>query len=236
MIPAYIHEYTSFQLVVLPSPDTNDHEVRFIVDGIDLIDSFCEGSIGLDPDDVLLPGALTASSAPHVAVIARCDCGVIGCGDIEAEIKLVGEVVTWALGQEQSGTGPILRFAAASYMRELGRATADTSWETPERTAARLLRASVNQEILAGHELRFLWASGRVRDYTFTVSLELSPGPFQVLLHIPWRGQSPAAIASEMAAVIETPPESWLDVQFFPQRLGLTEPPPIAGPGWRGAT
>ncbi|CAG0929682.1 hypothetical protein PLCT1_01108 [Planctomycetaceae bacterium] len=236
MTPATTHEYTSFQIVVLPSPDTNDHEVRFIADGVDLIESFCEGSLGLDPDDVLLPNALAASSAPHVALIARCDCGVIGCGDIEAEITLVGEVVTWVLGPEQSGTSPILRFAAASYIRELERATADTSWETPDRTAARLLRASVNQEMLAAHDLRFLWASGRVRDHTFTVSLELSPGPYQVLLHIPWRDQSPGAIASEMATVIETPPESWRDVQFFPQRPGLTEPPPIAGPGWRGAT
>lgn len=234
MTQASITKFGTFRIEIRPSPDTNDHQVRFIADGIDVIDTFCAGSIGLDPDDLLLSGSLTPTAPESLTLVARCDCGVIGCGDINVTIARVGDFVLWQL-EPSSGSGPVLQFPATAYLHEVERAATDTSWETPDRTAARLFRESADHELLASRHLRVQWASGRVRDGVFTLSLELSPGPYQLLIHIPWRGQSPVEIAAEANRAVAAPPESWPEVQYLPQRPNLPRPG-IAGPGWSSAT
>src|SRR5262245_48278118 len=95
--------YRQFRIVVRPSPDTNDQEVRFFGDGEDLIAEFWHGMMGLDPADILVtPCPLDASTQPHQATIARCDCGVISCGSIEVNIARTAQMVEWSWGAADS--------------------------------------------------------------------------------------------------------------------------------------
>jgi len=185
--------------------------------------------MGLDPDYILQePSPLHSSQMPHIATIARCTCGVIGCGSIETEVSIQGNLIVWAT-QHYSRE---FRFDATQYEDELRRAIADTSWETPDRTAARLIRALVDRDALAVNRFQFSWASGRLRSGRMTVSLQLDPGPYQVLVHGSWDGRDPEEIARTLCHTLLQPPSTWPDVEYYPQ--GESKITPIqAGPGWR---
>ncbi len=225
-----IRSYRCFRIEVRPSPSTNDHEVRFFADGDDLITHFWDDMIGLDPDDILVESCpLRTSSESHRATVARCSCGVIGCGSLEVEVARAGDSVewTWAGTNEPQS----LKFLANSYKAEVERVLRDTTWETPDRTAARLLAGRVNREILSLRGLTYSWASGRVRKMTFTVSLILDPGPYQVLVHLPWNAEPPEEIADTCAKLLADKPASWAQAEWFPQRPDLG-PPSLAGSSW----
>jgi hypothetical protein len=168
----------TLRLEVRPSPETNDHEVRVLVDGEDLINARWPDMIGLDPDDLLVsPSPLRAGTRHDATVVARCDCGIVGCGSQEVRVVAQGERVLWRFEE-----GDELAFAAGAYLTEIECAERDTSWETPDRTAARLVRQGVDRQALARHGLRFDWSSARVAEGRFTVALTLQPGPNQVLV------------------------------------------------------
>jgi hypothetical protein len=220
-----------FRIDVRPSPETNDHEVRFFGDNEDIIAQFWNDMIGLDPDDILVaPCPLDARIKPHKATVARCSCGVVGCGSIEVNIERSADEIKWSWSEAKSPQA--LRFLAISYDDELRRALADTSWETSDRTAARLVANQVDREALTSHGLAFAWASGRVRKGAFSASLRLEPGPYQILVHVPWHGESPEAIARKCAKILREQPSNWLGAEWFPQQENLG-PPSVAGPSWR---
>jgi hypothetical protein len=222
--------YPELRIDVQPSPETNDHEVRFFVDGDDIIARFWKDMMGLDPDDILVAPCPLYASQPHKATLARCSCGVIGCGIIEVNIERSGDEVRWSWGDAESQQA--VSFLAASYDKELGRALTDTSWETPDRTAARLLANQVDRQTLASHGLTFTWGSGRVRQGAFSVALRLEPGPYQVLVHLPWIGEAPELIARKCAELLREPPTEWLGAEWFAQQVNLG-PPSLLGSGWR---
>ena len=185
--------------------------------------------MGLDPDDILQePSALHLSQKSHRTAIARCTCGVIGCGSIETEVSLQADLVVWTVRHYSKE----FRFDATQYEVELKRAIADTSWETPDRTAARLIRALVDRDALAVNRFQFSWASGRVRNGRMTVALRSDPGPYQVLVHSSWAGRDPEGIARTLCHAILQHPSTWPDVEYYPQGESK-EAPVLAGPGWR---
>jgi len=217
---------------VRPSPQTNDHEVRLLGDGDDLIARFWEGMIGLDPDDLLLdPCLLEPSDGIHRATIARCECGILGCDSVDVEVRSGGGKVSWIDGERT------LRFARDQYEAEVARARADTDWETPGRTAARLVRTTVDLVELARHGLSFQWASGRAGPRGFTASLRLDPGPHQILVTLPWTAERAEDMAASMVLLLRRDPRTWECVAYLPQATNIA-PPAIGGPGWRrqGAT
>lgn len=135
--------YRQLRIDIRPSPETNDHEVRFFGDGDDIIARFWDDMMGLDPDDILVePCPLDASSKPHKATVARCSCGVIGCGSIEVNIERSPVDIKWFWGE--AGSPQALSFLAASYDEELRRALSDTSWETPDRGYCQMLWPGVD--------------------------------------------------------------------------------------------
>jgi len=214
---------------VQPSPETNDHEVLLRSEEGDLIERFGDMMIGLDPDDILVePCPLLPGDTPHPAVIGRCDCGVIGCGSVEVTIASDGQLVAWTSERRTIG----VRFDVAQYTAEVQRALHDHSWETPDRTAARLIKTSVDRERLAESGLELEWASGRVGSNTMTISLRLVPGPYQLLVHVPWAGEPPEALAELCCRLLGENPRWWSDVEWLPQATGLGRPR-IAGRGWR---
>jgi len=223
---------TELRIVVRPSAETNDHEVCLLGDGEDLIRRFESGFIGLDPDDILVRASpLLATPEPHVATIARCDCGVVGCGSVEVTISRDAEVVTW----RSTHSSVVVQFQADSYDREVARAVSDSSWETPDRTTARLISASVDRQALAERGLSFDWASGRLRQGAISVSLKYEPGPYQLIVHATEDNAPPAELAERCVAVLSQASSSWRDVVWYPQQQGLGAPA-IAGPGWKKGT
>jgi hypothetical protein len=225
-----VKSYSGLRIEVRPSSKTNDHEVRFIGDGEDIIARYWDGMIGIDPADILMtPCPLCATENPHKATVARCECGVIECGSIDVLVTRSSDGVVWTWGADRSHE--MLRFVSTDYDAEVKRALNDLSWETPDRTAARLLAETVDRRALARHGLSFTWASGRVRKDALSVSLRLDPGPYQIVVHLPWNQESPEATAQKFASLLGERPSSWIEVEWLSQRANLG-PPRLAGPTW----
>src|SRR5262245_63909476 len=100
--------------------------------------------IGLDPDDIHLePSPISATPSDHSATIARCSCGVVGCGSVEVTVRSEGDRVLW-IDRDRT-----LVFRSEQYTAELQWAQHDKGWETSERSAARLIRERVDRNILS---------------------------------------------------------------------------------------
>jgi hypothetical protein len=231
----HVEQYQTLRIEVRPSPETNDHEVLFIADGVDLIARHWSDMMGLDPDDILIvPCPLIGEAEARLVTVVRCNCGVLGCGRVEVEIRRSLNRVVWECAEYTDVGHPTrLEFAAQAYDAEIQRALKDHSWETPDRTAARLLGSIVDRDILARSQLTFLWASGRIHPGVLSVALMLKSerGPGQILVHVMWSGQTPDEIARECAEILKQPPETWPLVDWHPQHSG-PQPPPFDGPGW----
>jgi hypothetical protein len=217
-----------FRITVRPSPETNDHEVFLFADDTNLIELFAPDLMGLDPDDLLIePCALRAATSPHAAVIGRCRCGDIGCGSVAVNIHAEGTRVSWTAGDSARR----IQFEATQYALEVERSLQDHSWETPDRTAARLISQAVDRTSLARRGFEFFWASGRSPKGMMTASLLLRPGPYQVLVRLPWDGKDVGDIVRQFETILRRSPEDWPGVECNPQAQDLG-PPPFTGPGW----
>lgn len=218
-----------FRIEVRSSPETNDHEVRLLADGEDLIQHFCPDMMGLDPSDLLVePCPLRVEMNSHTALIGRCSCGVVGCGGVGVKIHRDHDQVVWQALQSDAK----VQFRASQYEAEIERALRDCSWETPERTAARLIAKGVDRKALERNGFLFDWASGRCRQGFMTVSLTLNPGPYQVLVNLPWDEKEVDDIVARFELRLAENPESWQGIECIPRAQNLG-PPPIRGIGWR---
>ena len=224
-----IGSFRKFRIEVRSSPETNDHEVRLLADGEDLIQYFSPDMMGLDPSDLLVePCPLRVENDSHTTMIGRCHCGVVGCGSVAVKIRRDHDQVVWqALHSDAK-----VQFRASQYQAEIERALGDSSWETPERTAARLIAKTVDRKALEKNGFLFDWASGLCAEGFMTVSLTLKLGPYQVLVNLPWDGKEVDHIVARFKLQLAEPPESWPDVECLPRAQNLG-PPPIRGSGWR---
>jgi hypothetical protein len=217
------------RISVRASPETGDHEVCLHGDDENLIDLFGDPAMGLDPADLLVsPCPLVAGQAARSVLIARCPSGIMGRSDVHVNVIREANIVTWS---DPRAPEIQRRFHAPAYHAEITRALGDHSWETPERTAARLLAELVDRRALARLGLSFMWASGRADPDVFTVALWLEPGPYQVLVRVPLDNLAPAALAQSAATLLSTPAATW-DVEWLAQSPGMPSPS-IAGPGWQ---
>jgi hypothetical protein len=218
------------RILVRSSPETNDHEVVLLGNDDVLLARFGHGAIGLDPDDILVEPCPLITNGSRECLIGRCDCGVIGCGDVRVQIAIDAECVSWS---SLNGRGPRVTFDLKAYSNEVARALGDHSWETPDRTAARLIAQGIDRATLARSGLKFAWASDRSSVGLMTIALWLEPGPYQLLVRIPWNETAPpSATADSVLKVLAQVPSSWPAVEWLPQAKGLGSPP-IAGSGWR---
>jgi hypothetical protein len=221
--------FVKFRINVRLVSEINCHEVCLFADDENLVDRFAIGMMGLDPDELLLePCPLSAQNISHVAIIARCKCGHTYCGSKGVKICRELDLVIWTALDSPNN----VQFLAAQYDAEIERALGDFSWESPDRTAARLLAKAVDRTVLEDRGFEFEWASGRFRKGMLTVYLTLQPGPYQVLLNLPWDGKSIEEIVDRTKLLLSTAPESWPNVEWSYPENGL-DSPPISGSGWK---
>ncbi|MEU7946777.1 hypothetical protein AB0C50_19045 [Micromonospora taraxaci] len=223
----------SLRLEVSPTPRAGgDFHVQVYVNGTEM--TAAGAGLGMDPYEVLVPtNRLVAVSQPRTVPIARCDCGVYGCGSTDVTITRDGDRVHWDWSIEV----PMMRgvsLAAAEYDAEVARVAADHSWETPERSAGRRVLTDMDRERLLTYNLRPSWVANDYRDQElFRVALEFN-GDYQVFVDTPWRGRSPEELAGEVCATLARPPSAW-HATWHAMIPSLTTPPEIAGPSWRRA-
>ncbi|MBN6041087.1 hypothetical protein [Amycolatopsis sp. 195334CR] len=220
----------SLRLAVAPTPDeARGFQVLVHVNGVEM--TAAGAGLGMDPFDLLIPdNRLVATAEPHTVPIARCGCGVYGCGSTDVTIVRDGDLVHWEWRLEVPMPHGV-SFPAEQYDAEIARVSADHSWETPVRTAGRYVLTNLDHTHLRTHGLRADWATNDYRDpELFCVALGCEE--YQVFLYTPWRGRSPEVLSREVCAALALPPEQWT-VSWHAIRPANTEPPSIAGPSWQ---
>lgn len=224
----------SLRLEVSPTPRAagGGFQVQVWVNGTEVTSA--AAGLGMDPYDVLVPtNCLVAVSQPRTVPIARCGCGVYGCGSTDVTIMRDGDLVHWDWLLEV----PMMRgvsFVVAEYDVEVARVAADHSWETPERAAGRRVLTDMDRERLLTYGLRPSWVANDHRDdELFRVALQIR-GDYQVFVDTPWRGRSSEELAGEVCATLALPPSDWR-ATWHAITPTLTQPPTIAGPSWRPA-
>ncbi|QFU88468.1 hypothetical protein [Amycolatopsis sp. YIM 10] len=221
----------SLRLAVVPTPDeARGFQVLVHVNGVEMTSA--GAGLGMDPYALLIPfNRLTATAEPRTVPIARCGCGVYGCGSTDVTIVRDGDLVHWEWRLEV----PMPRgvsFPAEQYDEEVARVAADHSWETPVRTAGRYVLTGLDHDRLRSYGLRADWVANDYRDPgVFCVALMLDD-EYQVFLHTAWDGREPGDLAREVCAALALPPDQW-SVGWHAIRPKQTEPPRIAGPSWR---
>jgi hypothetical protein len=190
--------------------------------------------LGMDPYSLLVPtNRLVAAADPRTVPIARCGCGVYGCGSTDVTITRDGDLVHWDWSIEVPMNRGV-SFAAAHYDAEVARIAGDHSWETPERTAGRRVLTDMDRDRLLAHGLVPSWVANDHRDHElFRVALQID-GDYQVFVDTPWRGRRPEDLARDVCATLARPPREWTATWHAIKPM-LTQPPKIAGPSWRRA-
>ncbi|KRB78570.1 hypothetical protein ASE01_04750 [Nocardioides sp. Root190] len=195
--------------------------------------------MGMDPFEILIPtNRLVAMAEPTRTPIARCDCGVYGCGSTDVTIVRVGDVVHWEWHIEVP-MGHGVTFPADLYDAEVARIAADHSWERPEDTTARTILEAINHAALAEHGLKVSWAARHHENHDlFGIALWYGSGEYpndvgyQIFLRVPWQNRSAQQVAEDVAGIFALPPEKW-PVTFHSTKPGITTPPPMAGGRWK---
>ena len=211
--------------------------VRILVDGEDPFAKVAPGWGGFDPDDILGSDSplLPVGGGGRRVAVYRCSCGEAGCGSIAPLVvtSADGRYVHWIDFRDFVGrfAGPLaaypdtdddegkswnlpdLRFALDPYQAEIRRSTADLSWETPRRTAARLLHERLRPlDLVLPPNLGLARVMPAWEGEGLIMSFETRGGePFrQVVLRLTSRHEDPERAAADMAAQLRsTPPSGW---------------------------
>ena len=220
----------TLRLAVAPiEHDAGDFEVQIYLNDVEVTSK--GAGLGMDPYAVLIPvNRFVATEEPRDVPVARCTCGVYGCGVTDATIVLEGDRVRWDWKVEVPMNRAVV-FDAGAYEQELRRVTGDHSWETPERTAGRLVLSSIAEaDLPAG--LRIDWVGNDWRDPSrLQVCLAIG-GEYQVFVSFDWRGHTPESLAAEVRRLLTTEPPGRWPAAWHAMMTGDHAPPAIAGPDW----
>lgn len=220
------------------APEQSGHEVLVYVNDVEM--TSIGAGMGMDPFDLLIPeNRLVATTVARQVGIARCNCGVYGCGATDVVILREGDAVHWDWELEEPIRGGVT-FKADQYDAEVARIGADTSWERPEDTTARYVITGADRERLASMGMRVRWAAVDHADHgLFKVALHLAEADpnstipdYQIFLRVPRDGRSPQQVADEMLGILSDDPGNWW-ASWHPTRLPTSTPPDIAGRRWK---
>jgi hypothetical protein len=122
-------------------------ELRFHIDGQDVISQVFDEGPGEDPDRLLTADSpLLALHGPTTVRLAEAICGSGCCGCIDVHVRRDDDEIVWEQWHNPDDSHVPLgefRFGIRQYEAELLRAQHDRSWEWPGRVIARLAEASL---------------------------------------------------------------------------------------------
>lgn len=171
----------SFQ--VNAGENSNHHEARVLVDGVDILKSIDPQMIGLDPVEFFLQKSLLDSGTLY---IGRCSCGVLSCGWIDVNVNRTASSVEWSADYLGATN---YEFDLHEYDRVIERASSDTAWETVDRTAIRLVKQmDFSQAKAVGLTFNNVNAdplNKEVIELWFTRE-PVPPDTLNVSYHVPW--------------------------------------------------
>lgn len=225
-----VNDSIRFEVASVP-PDSGDgFQVLVHVNDVEMTSA--GAGLGMDPYDVFVPvNRLAATTEPRTVPIARCTCGVYGCGSTDVTVVRDAEVVRWDWQLETPMDRPAV-FRSSDYDAEVERLGADLDWETPERTAGRLVLADADRDLLSAYGLRLSWVANDHRNESlFRVALQLDDD-YQVFVGFPWQNTTPQELARRVRKTLALPPDTW-PATWHPIGRGMTQPPAIAGPAWQ---
>ncbi len=161
---------------ILPSDESNDHEVRILIDGSDILGKYY---LGIDPHEFFGQHNLLTTG---LLLIGRCSCGVIGCDDYSVYVTVFADKVTWA-----NKNGLKLEFDKSVYEKAISSAKTDFSWESMERRVERLTN-DILKDSMTGDGYKFDWSSTRIREKVIRISY--SKEGLQKIFEYTWDGQT----------------------------------------------
>ncbi|GAA1739133.1 hypothetical protein GCM10009809_38190 [Isoptericola hypogeus] len=220
----------NLQLKVVHADTFDDFEVQVFIDGVEMT-SRAAGA-GMGPFTLFVPeNRLVATTEPHVAPIARCQCGEYGCGVTDVRIVRHDGVVHWDwLAEVPMPHG--VTFDAAEYDAEISRAASDRSWERPEDFVRReiVVRSDAHALWQVGLALRSAW---RERDQPdrIRLSLDTIDRNYQVFFLLDFDERRPTSTVDEALRVLARPPAVWA-AEFHAIRPDVTARPAMAGASW----
>jgi hypothetical protein len=225
-------EELQFAVEPVPPGSGSGFQVLIFVDGVEV--TAAGAGLGMDPYDVLVPeNKFLPRAEPHTVGVARCGCGEYGCGATDVTITAAREAVTWSWSLEAPMDHPV-SFALDRYLSEANRIASDHSWETPERTAGRLVLSRINRPNLKLKGLQPSWLGNDWRaPELFEVCLAFDAS-YQIFLRFPWNGDSPEALAGRVLATLNDPeaPLGWTATWHGIAAVDRLRPPRIAQAGW----
>lgn len=163
---------------ICPSPGSNDHQARIIIDGKDWLE---EDNLGIDPPEFFAQQALKDGGD---LLVGRCSCGCVGCDDIRVSVVRKDAGVVWNVRD-----GVFYFFSVREYDQVLKSTEGDTSWEEANRTAERLV-GDIFRGTTIGEGFSFDWASARIGRSVITLSF--SRGGEQKTFEFGWDGATPS--------------------------------------------
>lgn len=221
-----------FEVAEAPDESGGGFQLLVYVNGAEM--TAAGAGLGMDPYDVLVPNnLLVATAEAHKIPIARCECGVYGCGSTDVTIVRDGDLVHWDWLLE----APMNRgatFPAADYDNEVDRLGSSHGWETPDRTAGRLILRDVDRQALLAYRLVPSWvANDRRNAAVFRVALQIGDD-YQVFIDFPWEDRTPLELARYVCHTLSHAPRTWA-ATWHAIQPSISEAPKIAGRKWKPA-
>ncbi|MER7951426.1 hypothetical protein ABTY59_28935 [Streptomyces sp. NPDC096079] len=207
------------EVAVADPGDPDVVETRFLVDGRPLVPWAFGRGPGDPPERLLDTGVLRARDEPREVRLAEAYCTEGCCGALHVTVRREGPHVVWD-GWSRPGAPrglpdpPALRFDAAAYDAEIGRAERDRGWSWPARDTARLIARGLRDRpgLLARWGLRPGWVSTDFSAPDTTVityndpprTSDGAPWPRQYLWLLPDDGTPPERRAADALRRFET--------------------------------
>lgn len=179
---------------IIPSPESNDHQVRILIDNEDWLH---DDYLGIDPprffqQETFLCGDL---------LVGRCDCGVEGCGDLIVNVQSDKANMIWT-----NNDGLNLQFDKTEYLKVIEFSKTDFKWEDINRRVERLV-TNIFKDAQTIDGLTFDWASCRIENHKVCLSFSKKgfPEDFkQEILKIDWDGKTESEALTKADKFLQT--------------------------------
>lgn len=167
------------RLNIEPSFESYDFQVRVIIDDIDIYPEL----LGLDPIDFFKQNFDKPNSE---IIIARCECGVIGCFDTTSKIETENNIIIWNTSNSLK-----YKFNRNDYLNCINQSKNDKTWETSERKIERIIGSEfIDYTYL--NEYKLDWVSLRNSENVIKISfVRKNPKGYsdQEIIKVNWNGE-----------------------------------------------